>query len=441
MATQVEAGPSKKRTITETLEVEVTVEESIKIQKVHPFFAKRIDKAPATATGNFQWLPALGPTRSCFHGINLLPKASRKVAALDLDGTLIKGDLRNALVNGKPQWEWWRSFIPEKLKILHEEGYAIVIISNQALKSAALKNWKVKVENIAQAMKDIPFRIMAATQKDGFRKPMPGMYRELERIFQLEGVEIDKSQSFFIGDAAGRNYPGGKQDFSSTDRKWALNLGLRFLTPEEYFLKLPAHSNFKLHGIKVWDLPNVPRVTPTNTPLLLDPPQQEVVLFIGYPCLGKSTFYRQHFQPAGYVHINQDTLKTREKCVKAVEAAIKERKSCVIDNTNRNAVTRKYYIDACKAQKVPIRCFLFADSIELAWHNNLYRAFNLPASAAAKEPKRDLLPYTAFVTFRDNYEEPQSSEGFAEIKRVNWVFEGSEEERRSWSMWLQIDGK
>ena len=51
------------------------------------------------------------------------------------------------------------------------------------------------------------------------------------------------------------------------------------------------------------------------------------------------------------------------------------------------------------------------------------------------------MPYSAFTGFRAAYEEPQLDEGFAEIKRVNWVFEGEEEERRRWSMWLQIDGK
>ena len=51
------------------------------------------------------------------------------------------------------------------------------------------------------------------------------------------------------------------------------------------------------------------------------------------------------------------------------------------------------------------------------------------------------MPYSAFTGFRAAYEEPQLDEGFEEIKRVNWVFEGEEEERRRWSMWLQIDGK
>jgi bifunctional polynucleotide phosphatase/kinase len=57
------------------------------------------------------------------------------------------------------------------------------------------------------------------------------------------------------------------------------------------------------------------------------------------------------------------------------------------------------------------------------------------------QPERTLLPYLAFTGFRDAYEEPEMAEGFSEIKRVNWVFEGTEEEMSYWSMWLQIDGK
>jgi len=157
--------------------------------------------------------------------------------------------------------------------------------------------------------------------------------------------------------------------------------------------------------------------------------------------LGKSSFYRTHFAPAGYVHVNQDILKTRDKCIKAAREAVEEGKSCVIDNTNRNAETRKHYVELAKKLNVPIRCVLFNGSMELAWHNNLYRAYNLPPSLMTKEPKRELLPYNAFTGFRAQYEEPSLSEGFAEIKQVNWIFEGTDEERMRWSMWLQIDGK
>ena len=84
---------------------------------------------------------------------------------------------------------------------------------------------------------------------------------------------------------------------------------------------------------------------------------------------------------------------------------------------------------------------MFNGSLELAWHNNLYRAFNLPPALAATEPKRDLLPYSAFTGFRADFEEPSVEEGFAEVRKVNFIFEGDQEARRRWSMWLQIDGK
>lgn len=82
----------------------------------------------------------------------------------------------------------------------------------------------------------------------------------------------DKSTSFFVGDAAGRQYTKGKGDFSSTDRKWAQNIGITFYTPEvdifrhqkifrelklyqEYFLKLPPHQIFILPGFRASTLP------------------------------------------------------------------------------------------------------------------------------------------------------------------------------------------
>jgi bifunctional polynucleotide phosphatase/kinase len=74
---------------------------------------------------------------------------------------------------------------------------------------------------------------------------MPGMWLELERIFAQDGITIgsfvpllvalslfahrlqDKNTSFYVGDAAGR-----AGDFASTDRKFALNVGVQFYTPE-----------------------------------------------------------------------------------------------------------------------------------------------------------------------------------------------------------------
>ncbi|KAF9228631.1 PNK3P-domain-containing protein [Gyrodon lividus] len=389
----------------------------------------------STTPSDFQWVkPSLGPKRTCLHGVNFSPPATPKVAAFDLDGTVIKSNHNN---RGKGtealKWEWWRNDVPRKLQELHEDGYSILLISNQALKSTSLEDWKKKIPLIAAALPTVPFRLLAARAKDEYRKPMPGMWYELQRIFKERNVEIDKKSSFFVGDAAGR-----AGDFASTDRKWAINAGIPFYTPEEYFLDLPA-APYKLPGFHVSSLPSEP-LSPSDVIIVPKPPKPELVLFIGFPCLGKSSFYQKHFAPVGYVHVNQDTLRTRAKCVTAAEEALRAGKSCVIDNTNRDIATRKFYVDLAKKVGVPARCFLFTGSMDLAWHNNLYRAYNQSPSSGT-QPPRDLLPYLAFIGFRDNYEEPQTSEGLSEVNKVNWMFEGDEEARRRWSMWLQIDGK
>jgi len=97
-------------------------------------------------------------------------------------------------------------------------------------------------------------------------------------------------------------------------------------------------------------------------------------------------------------------------------------------------------VDLAKKVGARARCFFFEGSMDLAWHNNLYRAYNQAPSNGA-QPQRDILPYVAFIGFRDNYQEPKTSEGFSEVIKVNWLFEGDEEARQRWNMWLQIDGK
>ena len=41
-----------------------------------------------------------------------------------------------------------------------------------------------------EQLSDMPFHIFAACAKDGYRKPMPGMWYELERIFKEQHVDI-----------------------------------------------------------------------------------------------------------------------------------------------------------------------------------------------------------------------------------------------------------
>ena len=50
-------------------------------------------------------------------------------------------------------------------------------------------------------------------------------------------MEIDMKQSFYCGDAAGRPARNGvKKDFSDADLKFGAKIGLKFHTPESFFL-------------------------------------------------------------------------------------------------------------------------------------------------------------------------------------------------------------
>lgn len=59
------------------------------------------------------------------------------------------------------------------------------------------------------------------------------------------------------------------------------------------------------------------------------------------------------------MRVNNDTLKTAEKCIAALEEALDAGKSAVIDNTNPTAIVRARYTVIAKKHGVPIRCFFF----------------------------------------------------------------------------------
>ncbi|KAG8953997.1 hypothetical protein FRC04_000981 [Tulasnella sp. 424] len=403
--------------------------ESASTSNVHPFF---LPKAGG-ATSPIQWLGWLGGT--CRHGVHLQPKSSAKVAAFDLDGTLIKPKSGARFAKDHEDWKWWTdgTVIPKKLKELDEEGYAIVIVTNQALgeppkgkakdvdaraKLPRFKKFFDKLPLIASAIPTVPFRVFVATAKDQYRKPIPATWFELEKLFK------NLNKSYYVGDAAGRD-----GDHNITDRLYAQNIGIPFLTPERVFLNLIKCGVFEL----------APLFTPTSTPLIpANPIKPEIVLFVGYPAAGKTSFYKRHFAPAGYVHVNQDTLKTKPKCLAAVREAIANGQSCVVDNTNRDLATRADYHKIARERNVSIRAFVWNVTLDLAWHINLYRAHFLSDDVKANEATREMLGYGVFTQYQNAFQPPTIEEGFSEVKTINWIFQGSEEDRRRFNMYLDV---
>jgi bifunctional polynucleotide phosphatase/kinase len=111
------------------------------------------------------------------------------------------------------------------------DRYVVAVLSNQAgislkpdpktIKSdqKRLADFKAKVSAVFTQL-ELPISVYAATSHDQYRKPRVGMWEELCEDHDLEGAEaVDRDESFFVGDAAGREASGRRvKDFSCGDR-------------------------------------------------------------------------------------------------------------------------------------------------------------------------------------------------------------------------------
>lgn len=312
--------------------------------------------------------------------VRLFP--NHRIAAFDFDDTLVTTASGNRFSRDAQDWKWWHASVPEKLKQLHEDGVHVVVMSNQGavklhpdpktLKGdmKSLNNFKGKVTSVLTRL-DLPITLYAATGADLNRKPRAGMWQLLLEDLNLEDSNIDHEHSIFVGDAAGREgdkLRGVRKDHSSSDRDLATNIGISFSTPEEYFLNEAPKPFFRVFE------PSLYLDHKTDDASFTKQNTLDIVLFCGSPGAGKSTFYWTHLQPLGYERVNQDILKTRDKCMMVATQYIEAGKAVAVDNTNADVETRASWIALSKRLKVPIRLVQFTSPAKLCEHNDTVRA-------------------------------------------------------------------
>ena len=162
-----------------------------------------------------------------------------KIAMFDMDGNLINTKSGKTHAQRASDWMWFDDSVPAKLKEYASNNYVIVIASNQkGVSTGATKLHDLfdKVMDFSTQF-DFPLAVMLATHEDIFRKPCIGMW-EYYRDNLNDGLEISLADSFYVGDAAGREKGNGreKKDHGHGDRCFAANIGIRFYTPEMFFL-------------------------------------------------------------------------------------------------------------------------------------------------------------------------------------------------------------
>lgn len=217
-------------------------------------------------------------------------KPSEKIAAYDMDGTLIKTQSGKVFPTSVDDWKLAFGTVTTMLKSKYADGFKIVILTNQAGVTSGktkVSDIKKKIENIIKSL-GIPVQAFIATGDNCFRKPLTGMWQAL-CDHKNGNVPVDINRSYYVGDAAGRPENKAmkkKKDHSLVDRLMALNLHLEFFTPEEHFLKAPRQN---------WTKPEFdPKDFLNRTVQLINNPRttiasvdMELIVMVGAPGTGK----------------------------------------------------------------------------------------------------------------------------------------------------------
>jgi bifunctional polynucleotide phosphatase/kinase len=346
---------------------------------------------------------------------------SDRVFGFDMDSTLIVTKSGKVFGTSRDDWKWFDASVPRKLAELHKAGYKLVIFSNQGgIGGKGYDETKARMicakVDLLVAAAGVPVQAFLATAEDQFRKPATAMWDLMVSRFN-DGVAPNLADCHYVGDAAGRPAgwrAGAKKDFSCSDRKFAHNVGLTFHTPETYFMGLPEAKSFSWDGINPAELlakAGQGEVCEGGVGSIVRKGVLELVIFVGAPASGKSTFAKKYLAPNGYVWVNRDTLTTPAKCQKAVQEALAAGKSVVLDNTSPAAAARAEYVRIAQSYKARVRCFRFTTDREICVHLNMFRE----RQSNGAQPH---VPKIGFNLFFAQLEEPSVHEGFDEVKRI-----------------------
>ena len=337
--------------------------------------------------------------------VYIKPKSTlqSKIAGFDLDHTLIRPKDGRTYPKDKEDWELYVPDLKEYLDSLIFEGFSIVIFSNQSSFNDPDKKEIImsRLEQFINLM-EIPIYVFISTEPDYCRKPNTGMWDEF-----FGDKSINLKESFYVGDAAGRtrNPLTKKKDFSCSDRMFAANLGLKFETPEKYFLEETFTQKEIFSMPKTWE--TFPKEQPP-----LDIEDYEVIVLIGPPGSGKSSITESL---PDFTVVSRDILRYKAKCIKLMNDVLKTGGKVILDNTNPSREARSDYLSIAKTYGKKV----LAVSINITKEQSMFLV-----NYRCKKNKTKRIPDVAIHTFFKKYEKPIKGEGFDKIVERTFVPEG-----------------
>ena len=327
-----------------------------------------------------------------------------KLIAFDLDHTLIKPTSGKKHAVNASDWMWFCDDVPSKIRELSKTS-GLVIFTNQAGIEAGKTDIVSMCKKLNDMFKEIGFGILIliSTGYNRWRKPSPAMWDYLIENF---APSVDLSKCSYIGDAAGR-----LADFSADDYKFAKNCGLKFNTPEEYWLNVP-YEDIEPGFFTGYNEFNKRQVSEDKFDNLFIGDFTGMVLMCGPPGCGKSFIARKYFP--NHVYICQDTIAngrpgTKAKCISYAKSNIFS-KDVIIDKTFPDAVSRKEFIAIALAAKIPVTCIWIDMSIILSKYMNILRGFITG----------NKVPDIAYAVFQKKFIAPSIAEG-CKVVRINCI--------------------
>ncbi len=147
----------------------------------------------------------------------------------------------------------------------------------------------------------------------------------------------------------------------------------------------------------------------------------QVVIFVGLPASGKTTFYRERFA-ATHVHVSKDNFPNHRRPSKRQEreirAALDSNQSVVVDNTNASTDDRATIIQLAREYGAEVVGYFFESDVDACKARNDIRE----GSA--------LVSNVGFFATVKRYQVPEAEEGFDEVFDVRLSDHGFELEKR-----------
>lgn len=135
----------------------------------------------------------------------------------------------------------------------------------------------------------------------------------------------------------------------------------------------------------------------------------ELVILIGLPGSGKTTFYRARFA-ATHVHVSKDLMRNRrerqQRQLALIDEALAGGRSVVVDNVNATIADRRALIDAGRHRGATIVGYVLETDVAESSRRNRSRS------------GRARVPEVAIRTAAKRYQPPARSEGFDRLERV-----------------------